>query len=66
MPAADNRAEKEGRQTGRYKKVCVTDPDASRATDARNLQLEPGYNGATPSSRSRMIASAPRRAAPST
>ena len=25
-----------GRQTGRYKKVCVTDPDASMATNARN------------------------------
>ena len=32
-----------GRQTGRYKKVCVTDPDASMATNARNRRLEPSY-----------------------
>src|SRR3954451_13308097 len=28
-------AEKRGRQTGRYKKVCLTDPDATMATSAR-------------------------------
>ena len=33
-----------GRQTGRYKKLCITDPDASMATDGRNRQLEPSYN----------------------
>jgi len=34
---------KESRQTGRYKKVCVTDPDASMATNGRNRRLEPAY-----------------------
>jgi len=28
--------EREGRQTGKYKKVCTTDPDATMATNARN------------------------------
>ncbi len=42
-PPEEDRAEKEGRQTGRYKKVCVTDPDASMATNARNRRLEPAY-----------------------
>lgn len=32
-----------GRQTGRYKKVCVTDPDATMATNGRNRRLEPAY-----------------------
>ena len=32
-----------GRQTGKYKKVCVTDPDASMATNGRNRRLEPSY-----------------------
>jgi transposase len=31
------------RQTGRYKKVCTTDPDATMATTARNRRLEPAY-----------------------
>ena len=39
---AAERAKKESR-TGRYKKVCVTDPDASMATNARNRRLEPAY-----------------------
>jgi transposase len=34
---------KRGRQTGRDKKVCVTDPDATMATTARNRRLEPAY-----------------------
>jgi transposase len=34
---------KNGRQSGQYKKVCVTDPDATMATNARNRQLEPAY-----------------------
>jgi transposase len=34
---------KENRQTGRYKKVCITDPDASMATNGRNRRLEPAY-----------------------
>ena len=28
--------EKQDRQSGKYKKVCVTDPDATMATNARN------------------------------
>ena len=40
--AADE-AEKKGRQSGKYKKVCVTDPDATMATNARNRRLEPAY-----------------------
>jgi IS5 family transposase len=40
---ADAEAEKQGRQTGRYKKVCTTDLDATMATSARNRRLEPAY-----------------------
>src|SRR5262249_43144704 len=29
--------------SGKYKKVCVTDPDATMATNARNRHLEPCY-----------------------
>jgi hypothetical protein len=32
-----------GRQTGRYKKLCVTDLIASMATTGRNRHLEPAY-----------------------
>jgi hypothetical protein len=35
--------EKNGRQRGKYKKFCVTDPDATMATSARNRRLEPAY-----------------------
>ena len=35
--------ERKGRQRGRYKKVCTTDPDATMATNARNRRLEPAY-----------------------
>lgn len=31
------------KKTGRFKKVCVTDPDASMATNGRNRRLEPSY-----------------------
>ena len=31
------------RKTGRFKKVCLTDPDASMATNGRNRRLEPSY-----------------------
>jgi transposase len=31
------------RKTGKFKKVCVTDPDASMATTARSRRLEPSY-----------------------
>jgi transposase len=39
----DIEAEKKERQSGKYKKVCVTDPDATMATNARNRRLEPAY-----------------------
>ncbi|MEC5293159.1 IS1182 family transposase [Aurantimonas sp. C2-6-R+9] len=34
---------KRSRKSGKYKKVCVTDPDASMATNGRNRRLEPSY-----------------------
>lgn len=36
-------AEKKARQSGKYKKVSRTDPDATMATSARNRRLEPSY-----------------------
>jgi hypothetical protein len=41
--APDELARKERRQAGRYKKVCITDPDATMATNGRNRRLEPAY-----------------------
>ena len=41
--AAKLLAERDGRQSGRHKKVCLTDTDASMATNARNRRLEPCY-----------------------
>src|SRR6185312_11903366 len=35
--------ERSGRQTGKYKKVSTTDPDATMATNGRNRRLEPAY-----------------------
>jgi IS5 family transposase len=35
--------ERNSRKTGKHKKVCVTDPDASMATNGRNRRLEPAY-----------------------
>jgi hypothetical protein len=35
--------EQKARQSGKYKKVCLTDPDATMATSARNRRLEPCY-----------------------
>jgi transposase len=40
---SDFETEKKGRQSGKYKKVSVTDPDATMATNARNRRLEPAY-----------------------
>lgn len=40
---AQTRAERNGKQSGRHKKVCLTDPDATMATNARNRHLEPAY-----------------------
>ena len=34
---------REKRRTGKFKKVCLTDPDATMATTARNRRLEPSY-----------------------
>ena len=31
------------KKTGKYKKVCTTDPDATMATTARNRRVEPSY-----------------------
>jgi transposase len=36
-------AERDSRKTGKHKKVCITDPDASMATNGRNRRLEPSY-----------------------
>jgi len=41
--AAKLRTERDSKQTGRHKKICVTDPDATMATNARNRRLEPTY-----------------------
>jgi len=43
-PSTDEEeAEKKGKQSGKFKKVSMTDPDASMATNARNRRLEPCY-----------------------
>jgi transposase len=34
---------KKNRKSGKFKKICVTDPDATMATNARNRRLEPAY-----------------------
>ncbi|MGR3436204.1 MAG: IS1182 family transposase [Shimia sp.] len=44
--SADGAAEdarRNSKRTGRYKRVCTTDPDASMATSGRNRRLEPSY-----------------------
>ncbi|MGY4281320.1 IS5 family transposase [Bradyrhizobium sp. LM2.7] len=41
-PEPDDTA-KSGRQTGKFKKVCTTDPEATMATNGRNRRLEPAY-----------------------
>jgi transposase len=40
---AANPAEWGDRQSGKYKKICTTDPDATMATSSRNRRLEPAY-----------------------
>ena len=40
---ADDEELRDGRQGGTLKKVCVTDPDATMATNGRNRRLEPAY-----------------------
>lgn len=42
LSAADE-AKRKSRKTGKYKKICVTDPDATMATSARNQRLMPAY-----------------------
>jgi len=42
-PTDEEEAEKKGKQSGKFKKVSMTDPDASMATNARNRRLEPCY-----------------------
>lgn len=39
----DQHAERDSRKTGKSKKICITDPDASMATNSRNHRLEPSY-----------------------
>lgn len=44
--AADQAAERrrrDSKKTGKFKKVCLTDPDATMATSGRNRRLEPSY-----------------------
>jgi transposase len=41
--SAKHLAERDGKQSGKHKKVCLTDPDATMATSARNRRLEPAY-----------------------
>ena len=41
--AKKRRAERGGTQTSRYRKICLTDPDATMASTARNRRLEPPY-----------------------
>lgn len=39
----ESEAERKGWQSGKYKRICTTDPDAAMATNARNRWLEPAY-----------------------
>ena len=39
----ESEVERKGKQSGKYKKVSTTDPDATMATNARNRRLEPSY-----------------------
>ena len=41
--AAKRQTERDGKQSGKHKKICLTDPDATMATNARNRRLEPAY-----------------------
>ena len=43
VAAAAEDVRRRSKKTGRFKKVCVTDPDASMATNGRNRRLEPTY-----------------------
>ncbi|GAB0120388.1 transposase [Acidisoma sp. 7E03] len=37
------RQSRDSKKTGKFKKICPTDPDASMATNGRNRRLEPSY-----------------------
>ena len=39
----DERSLRDSKKTGKFKKVCLTDPDASMATSGRDRKLEPSY-----------------------
>lgn len=39
----EDEAERDSKKTGKYKKVCTTDPDATMATSGRRQRLEPCY-----------------------
>lgn len=39
----EDQALRDSKKTGKFKKVCLTDPDASMATSGRNRRLEPSY-----------------------
>lgn len=39
----DEQALRDSRKTGRFKKICLTDPDATMATHGRRRRLEPSY-----------------------
>ena len=41
--AAETDRLRKSKKTGKFKKVCLTDPDASMATSGRNRRLEPSY-----------------------
>ena len=38
---AARQAQRHSKKTGKFRKVCLTDPDASMATSGRNRRLEP-------------------------
>lgn len=41
--ASVDERERDAKQTGKYKKICTTDPDATMSTSGRNQRLEPSY-----------------------
>ena len=47
---AVRQAQRHSKKTGRFKKVCLTDPDATMATSSRNRRLEPSGPRSTGSS----------------
>ena len=43
LDPGEEQRQRHSTKTGWFKKVCVTDPDASMATNGRNRRLEPAY-----------------------